>query len=181
MLNPTDIPRAVERLRKLHLLGFTQQEQQATIQVEFATKLTAFEFAQLHAEMKAELAVLPELNELKYSLGETWARQDMIQNDLLGIYQQMIRNFNAQQRGLREHEDNNDPVIAVRPTEIVSVGDKIIKIDQERAMSKITALKLLQTAEPSRAPGGSLPGPPTAVVLSSLSEDVEDADFEETE
>ena len=123
---------------------------------------------------------MPELCDLREDMGQTWARAELIQNDLLGIYQGMLRNYHAQQSGLREHADNGDPVIAVKATEIVAVGDKIIKIDQDRVNSRVNAAKLLQVAEPAKLPGSS-PLPSPALMMAGLSEDIDDADFEEAE
>lgn len=172
-MNPADRQRAIERLKKLHLLGFKKDEQKGIIEMEFATKLTLLEFDELWTEMHAGMSAMPELADLKRDLGQTWARAEMLQNDLLGIYSGMLRNYNAAQTGAREHDDGT-PVIAVRPTEIVAVADKIMKIDQERVVSRMNAAKMLQITAPPSA-GSALPGISNpAAIMSSLADEDED-------
>lgn len=183
MLNPADHARAVERTRKLHLLGFTKDEQKAIIETELKTVITHLEFEDIYQEMRGELSVMPELTDIKHALGETWSRASLLQNDLLGVYQQMLRNFNAHMRGLREHEDDGTPVIAVRPSEIAAMADRISKFDQERTTSMMNAAKALQMLAPPAPPSGG--PPPPSVLMAGLADDpdegdVLDADFEAT-
>lgn len=187
-MNPGDVPRAIDRLRKLHLLGFKKSEQHTILESEFSCKLTALEFEKLYSEMDAGLGELPEMADLRRDLGQTWARAEMLQNDLLEIYSGMRRNYNAAQMGVREHDDGT-PVINVRPTEIVAVADKIMKIDQERVNSRINAAKMLQIAAPSVPAGtagagyGALPGSISnpAALMSTLVDIDEDSEEDGTE
>lgn len=172
-MNPHQRSMALERLKKLHLMGFKKEEQHSILEVEFAVKLSLLEFDTLYSEMTALLGEMPDTAELKRDLGQTWARAEMLQNDLLGIYSGMMRNYNAAQRGEREHEDGT-PVIGVRPTEIVAVADKIMKIDQERVISRMNAAKLLQITAPP-TPGVALPGISNpAALMSTLADEDED-------
>ena len=136
-----------DRVLKLHLLGFDPSEIATTLTLDTKRNVSVEEVLEVLNELRSTLAVLPSLDDIRSEVGEALERARVFQKDLLAVYQNMLRNYNAMLEGLTEHPDGS-PVIPVRPSDIASMADRIMKIDQERVTALLNTLKVMNTLQP---------------------------------
>lgn len=147
-ITPALVPLMLERVKRLHLLSFNKEEIKPIIEAEYGVSITHADFNLLYEAMREELATMPEVKAIKRKLGESWSRMDMLKTDLLTIYQTMLRNYNAWIAGKTEHDDEDGgPVIAVKPSDIAQMAERIAKFDQDTVVSQLNALKVLPQFE----------------------------------
>ncbi len=152
-----------ERVLKLYLLGFDIQEIVTTLTLDTKRKVSEEEVVAALNEARELLSALPSIEDIRAEVGQALERAKMFQKDLLAIYQNMLRNYNAMLEGLTEHEDGT-PVIGVRPTDIAAMADRIMRIDQERVNALINTVRTLG----SLAPTPALPAASDVVSVSDL-------------
>ena len=131
-----------DRVLKLYLLGFDANEIAQTLTLDSKRNVTVEEVLAALAEARELLSALPTLEDVRAEVGQALERARIFQKDLLAIYQNMLRNYNAMMEGLTEHPDGT-PVVGVRPADIATMADKIMKIDQERVTALLNTLKML--------------------------------------
>lgn len=136
-----------DRVLKLYLLGFDPKEIADTLTLDTKKPVSVEEVLDILAELRSTLAVLPSLEDIRSEVGEALERAKVFQKDLLAVYQNMLRNYNAMLEGLREHPDGT-PVVPVRPSDIASMADRIMKIDQERVNALLNTLKVMNSLQP---------------------------------
>lgn len=140
-----------DRVLKLYLLGFDPQEIATTLTLDTKREVKPEEVMAALAEIRSTLAVLPSIDDIRSEVGEALERARVFQKDLLAVYQNMLRNYNAMLEGLSEHPDGS-PVIPVRPSDIAAMADRIMKIDQERVTALLNTLKVMQSLTPPSQP-----------------------------
>lgn len=179
-MTPRQRREILERCKKLFLLGFNKDEIKPIIEVEFKLELTNLDWDLLYGEMRDGMKFIPDVQDIKAALGETWGRSRLLQSDLLQVYQTMLRNYEAHMQGLREHPDGT-PVISVRPLDLAAMAEKLSKFDQERVTSMMNVSKALALLEPPPSVSvTSLPTTPSAL-MAGLADEAEDADFESSD
>nr|6V1I_A Chain A, Small terminase protein [Oshimavirus P7426]6V1I_B Chain B, Small terminase protein [Oshimavirus P7426]6V1I_C Chain C, Small terminase protein [Oshimavirus P7426]6V1I_D Chain D, Small terminase protein [Oshimavirus P7426]6V1I_E Chain E, Small terminase protein [Oshimavirus P7426]6V1I_F Chain F, Small terminase protein [Oshimavirus P7426]6V1I_G Chain G, Small terminase protein [Oshimavirus P7426]6V1I_H Chain H, Small terminase protein [Oshimavirus P7426]6V1I_I Chain I, Small termi len=160
-----------DRVLKLYLLGFDPSEIAQTLSLDAKRKVTEEEVLHVLAEARELLSALPSLEDIRAEVGQALERARIFQKDLLAIYQNMLRNYNAMMEGLTEHPDGT-PVIGVRPADIAAMADRIMKIDQERITALLNSLKVLGHVGSTTA--GALPSATELVSVEELVAEVAD-------
>lgn len=180
-ISPTLEPKLLERAKQLKLMGFRKDEVRPVLEAEHGISLTLPEYEELWKKLLAALGQMPEVSDVKQEIGQAWERSKLIQSDLLAVYQLLVRNFNAYMDGQTEIVDpvtgDVRPVIPVRANDLISVADKVLKIDQERVTSMLNSLKVIPALEaPPEEPTPALPG---HSMLATLIDEEDDPDDEE--
>jgi hypothetical protein len=168
----------VARTMRLKTMGFGRDEIRPILATEFEYDVDPELYDELYQSMESRFAEMPELRDLKISLGETWARQDSLLTDLLSLYQVLIQHFNAFMAGQQQLADGST-VRAVKPSDILNLINAITKLGQENVTSKLNALKLI----PSLEPPPDMPDTPPIAALNELVDEIEfrrhEDDFED--
>lgn len=161
-----------QRIIKLYLLGFDAKEIATTIQLDTKRSFSEEQVIAVLHEARLEMSAMPSIEDIRAEVGQSLERAKLMQKDLLVIYQNMLRNYNAMMEGLTEHEDGT-PVIGVRPSDIAAMADRIMKIDHERINALINSLKILNGLS---ATAPALPGQ-SVLSVADLVDEVEDVEI----
>lgn len=182
-----------QRYNQLLAMGFNSAEIKPILQMEFSYALKEKEFQRVverAQSIQAEYAY--DETSVHQHFNQAVQRMTYVQQVLLSAFQQMIKNYNAGMEGKVEHDPDPDtgevfPVVAVRPLDLAAMGEKIMKIDNDRLSAMLNYPKALQSAK------AALPDtnqkPKSLAQISSqfvadddddiLEADYEDADYEE--
>lgn len=141
-----------ERAIELKLMGFRKNEWQEIVADQFGVIPTQEEFEQIEMTIKAALREFHvEADLANEDLNLYLRRSSWIQEQLLNIFNNMLRNYNALVEGKIEHDPDPDgniaPVLPVKPNEIAAMGEKILKLDQERLAAQMSYPHALQKAQ----------------------------------
>jgi len=118
-------------------MGFSWSEVRSILSTEYTYALTAGEFRDIRDGIEDTLSDFDDsLDSADRDMNIALMRMDQIQNDLLGIYQRMLQHYTASQQGQDEFDDGT-PVFHVKPADIVSLGERIIKLDQDRISARL--------------------------------------------
>ena len=186
-MNPSLLESLVSRASALHLMGFTKKEIKPILESEQKMALLDAEVDQVWQQVQGKLKGFElDKDSADADLNLYLKRSDWIQSQLLVVFNNMLTNHNAMLEGKVEHDPEEDglvkPVIPVKALDIAAMGEKIMKIDQERLAAKLSYPKSLQAATQLLASKEALSLPhETQSVLDSFSDMGEtlDAEFSE--
>lgn len=164
-----------ERVTRLKTMGFAKAEIRPILEAEFKQELSDDAYDVLYHEMQLGLAKMPEIQDLKLSLGETWKRHENLLEDLLNLYQLLVRHFNAYMTGKSELEDGT-PVRMVKAKDLMGVIQLITKLGQENVTSKMNAVRLLPDLE---VPQLEATRDPKALMKDFIDDSIYDAEFDD--
>jgi hypothetical protein len=126
------------RILELITMGFTKAELKPVIEAEFSYALSHPEFDELFQDAKQQRERYDfDPGPIHGEYHQTLQRMNYVQGVMLNVFQLMQKNFQAAMEGRAEHDPDPEtgevyPVIAVKPLELASLGEKILKIDQDR-------------------------------------------------
>lgn len=164
-----------ERVARLKTMGFAKGEIKPILEAEFKEELSDEAFDALFHQMQLGLAKMPEVQDLKLSLGETWKRHENLLEDLLNLYQLLVRHFNAYMTGKTELDDGT-PVRMVKAKDLMGVIQMITKLGQENVTSKMNAVRLLPDLE---VPQLEKARDPKALMQDFIDDAIYDAEFDD--
>lgn len=143
----------VGRTLELQTMGFKGQELKLILEAEFTFALTGPEFQGIlrDAEQRQQHYEL-DARDAHAGYNQTLQRMNYVQEILLSVFQNMVKNYNAASAGKMEHDPDPEtgdvyPVTAIKPLDLAVMGEKILKIDQERVAAMLSYPKLLKSAE----------------------------------
>lgn len=142
----------IGRCQELQTMGFKGDELKLILEAEFTFALTGAEFQRIVQDAKARAQHFElDTREANEGYNQTLRRMDYVQSILLSVFQNMVKNYNAASQGRVEHDPDPEtgevyPVTAVKPMDLANMGEKILKIDQERVSAMLSYPKHLESA-----------------------------------
>lgn len=156
-MNPELLRAFIDRGVQLQLMGFGAAERRAILTDELSFAPTDTEWDDIEQGMKTALRDF-QLDEdaTHTALNSYLRRSEWIQGQLLGVFNSMLRNYNAQSEGRMEHDPDPvtgvaEPVLPVKPSDIAAMGEKILKLDQDRLAATLSYPASLQKAQLAQA------------------------------
>lgn len=146
----TPDPLVLPVVRQLYLLDFKPLEMTGSLEQAAGRLVPVAEIQDTIAYLLDSWASTPELRDVRVSQGQLWARSEMFQSDLLGLYTDMLANARATMAGDFQHGDGR-PVIKTKPAEVAQVAEKILSLSREVVDDKKTLLGAVRQG-PSQAP-----------------------------
>jgi hypothetical protein len=175
----------VARVHELWTMGFTKQEVKPIVEAEFSHALTESEFAEVFRTAQQERRQYSfDISPVHAEYHQTLQRMQYVQGVLLNVFQSMQKNFQAAMEGRMEHDPDPDtgevhPVIAVKPLELAAMGEKILKIDQDRVSAMLAYPRHVMAASAARISDGSSKPPQLGAITEQFvsGEELDDADL----
>lgn len=133
------------RVKKMLLLGFSNIEMIPSLERAFNGKFGLTDVDECVDYIHGEWSELPDAEKLKRSESELWEMSDMFKSDILNLYQRMHQNALATLDGEFSHKDGT-PVITTKPGEVVSIAEKILKLQRDAVDTKRNVIRLLGAA-----------------------------------
>lgn len=145
----------VQRAVQLRLMGFAKQEMRGILTEELAHAPSEEEWEEIEQGLKTSLRDFTlDTDETNEDLNLFLKRSEWIQQQLLSVLNSMLRNYNAQTEGRVEHVNPDgtvEPVLPVKPSDIATMGEKILKLDQDRLAARLSYPPSLQKAQQALA------------------------------
>lgn len=133
------------RVKRMLLMGFNNVEMLPSLEQGVSFPVTLLDVDECVDYIQAEWDARPEAKEVRLAENELWQRSSMFKNDMLDLYQKMLRNAVATLEGEYTHPDDT-PVIATKPSEVAAMAEKILKIERDVTKEKNDVLRLLGAA-----------------------------------
>lgn len=133
------------RVKRMLLMGFSNVEMLPSLERGISFPVTLSDVDDCVDYIHAEWDTRPETKEVRLAENELWQRSLMFKNDMLDLYQKMLRNAIATLEGEYTHPDNT-PVIPTKPAEVAAMAEKILKIERDVVKEKNDVLRLLGAA-----------------------------------
>lgn len=152
-MTPTDLEAMTKRLLELEAIGFDRQEILPILSAEFKRDISPSDWTALLAYAEDRMSRHdPELAAINRQFNVTLNRMAYIKGVLLGVFQHMVKNYNATLEGKVEHDPDPVtgevyPVLAVKPLDLAAMAEKIIKLDQEELAALLTYPKHQQQVQ----------------------------------
>jgi hypothetical protein len=175
----------VARCQELQTMGFKGDELKLILEAEFTFALTYPEFQKIVQDAKARQQHFElDTRATHEGYNQTLRRMDYIQSILLSVFQNMVKNYNAASHGQVEHEPDPEtgevyPVTAVKPMDLANMGEKILKIDQERVAAMLSYPKLLESARAIAQLEDTPANPKLQDHIEGLYDDIDEAAFDD--
>ena len=147
------LDKLAERFNQLLVMGFDQNEIRSILQMEFSYGLTDNEYKKVVALARSiQSNYNYDQGHVNQEYHHTVQRMSYVQKVLLSAFQQMIKNYNAAMEGRIEHDPDPEtgevhPVVAVRALDLATMGEKIMKIDNDRLSALLNYPKAVQAAK----------------------------------
>jgi hypothetical protein len=186
--SPARFDKLVVRTIELQAMGFTKPEIKPILEAEQAYALTPSEYDEVFKGAKAQQSAYEfETGPIHEQYNKTLQRMDYVQNVLLNAFQQMIKNYNAAQEGRMEHDPDPEtgdvhPVVAVKALDLAAMGEKIIKIDQERVSAMLSYPRHVMAARAARvSENAARPPALEAITAQFVDDDPVDAEYDDVD